>query len=319
MTGNGDDSLSLKKIITAAVQLVEKLSTTRPKETISKIWDGRSRPLLVVGIALLGAMFLLTSDGLEVRSGVLMSDVEVKRNGTKPSKAIIDIPLTFLEEQTHSTASSVPVSTRSPRRTYKPRGRPMSDQARLALVEQWGSWDLDEEIAKIRRYDSPQNDYYMEYPNRDVPSEKFPPNAWQKNSKYLSRFLPESIRLVERAQEAILAEYGKEKRPDSDHVVSLSEESGEKEINASATTGVQNNTIGQDPSFTFEERSRMFQVFQYEDGLLNITKNASGGQQGGWTTRGSWEGLKRRILHAIMTEDTFVFAMGGHSAAAGHG
>ena len=70
MTGNGDDSLSLKKIITAAVQLVEKLSTTRPKETISKIWDGRSRPLLVVGIALLGAMFLLTSDGLEVRSGV---------------------------------------------------------------------------------------------------------------------------------------------------------------------------------------------------------------------------------------------------------
>jgi hypothetical protein len=43
------------------------------------------------------------------------------------------------------------------------------------------------------------------------------------------------------------------------------------------------------------------------------------GDNGGWTTKKSWEGLKRRLLHAVMTEDSFVFAMGGHSAAAGHG
>jgi hypothetical protein len=39
--------------------------------------------------------------------------------------------------------------------------------------------------------------------------------------------------------------------------------------------------------------------------------------QAGCTTPKSWENLKRRLLHAIMTEDVFVFAMGGHSAAAG--
>lgn len=33
----------------------------------------------------------------------------------------------------------------------------------------------------------------------------------------------------------------------------------------------------------------------------------------------SYKGLIRRILHAIVTQDTFVFAMAGHSAAAGHG
>ena len=36
------------------------------------------------------------------------------------------------------------------------------------------------------------------------------------------------------------------------------------------------------------------------------------------TTR-SWKGLQRRLLHAIMTQDSFVLSMGGHSAAARHG
>lgn len=31
------------------------------------------------------------------------------------------------------------------------------------------------------------------------------------------------------------------------------------------------------------------------------------------------QGLSRRLLHAIMTRDSFTFIMGGHSAAAGHG
>ena len=35
------------------------------------------------------------------------------------------------------------------------------------------------------------------------------------------------------------------------------------------------------------------------------------GDHGGWSTFKSMDGLKRRLLHAIMTEDTFVFAMGG--------
>lgn len=40
---------------------------------------------------------------------------------------------------------------------------------------------------------------------------------------------------------------------------------------------------------------------------------------GGWTTKRSFDGLVRRLLHAIMTNDTFTVVLAGHSAAAGHG
>lgn len=40
---------------------------------------------------------------------------------------------------------------------------------------------------------------------------------------------------------------------------------------------------------------------------------------GGWTTKRSFNGLVRRLLHAMMTQDTFTVVMGGHSAAAGQG
>jgi hypothetical protein len=40
---------------------------------------------------------------------------------------------------------------------------------------------------------------------------------------------------------------------------------------------------------------------------------------GGWTTKRSFDGLVRRLLHAMMTSDTFTVVMGGHSAAAGQG
>jgi len=40
---------------------------------------------------------------------------------------------------------------------------------------------------------------------------------------------------------------------------------------------------------------------------------------GGWTTKRSFNGLVRRLLHAMMTQDTFTVVMGGHSAAMGAG
>lgn len=40
---------------------------------------------------------------------------------------------------------------------------------------------------------------------------------------------------------------------------------------------------------------------------------------GGWTTKRSFDGLVRRLLHAMMTQDTFTVVMGGHSAAVGQG
>lgn len=40
---------------------------------------------------------------------------------------------------------------------------------------------------------------------------------------------------------------------------------------------------------------------------------------GGWTTERSFNGLVRRLTHAMMTSDTFTVVMAGHSAAAGEG
>jgi len=41
--------------------------------------------------------------------------------------------------------------------------------------------------------------------------------------------------------------------------------------------------------------------------------------QGGWICKRSFDGLSRRLLHAMMTNDEFNIVLGGHSAAAGHG
>ncbi|KAG7348320.1 hypothetical protein IV203_017025 [Nitzschia inconspicua] len=170
------------------------------------------------------------------------------------------------------------------RHTYQRRGQPMSEEDRKAMIDKWGQWLLVDDKER------PTTDYYDSYPNRDIPRSAFPSNAWQIDTKYLSKFLPESINLVDRAIEAILTEYGK-------------------------TEG------------TFEERAEMFELEMYDSlekaGNYIISKpewrKDEVGERGGWSTSKSMEGLKRRLLHAVMTEDTFIFALAGHSAAAGHG
>jgi hypothetical protein len=166
--------------------------------------------------------------------------------------------------------------------TYTPRGQPRDDQEKQQLIQQWGSWNVQVPRPLLTQ------DFYQNYPNRDVPRDKFPKNAWQTDQNYLSKFLPEAVALVQRAQDAILAEYGQ------------------------PATG------------TWAERTKMFALTLHPEDFANVTLSDTKGKaifndQGGWTTPQSWEALKRRILHAVMTEDSFVFAMGGHSSAAGHG
>jgi hypothetical protein len=162
---------------------------------------------------------------------------------------------------------------------YQRRGKPINDQERVKIAEEWGTWKMKGERHKL------DDDFYAKFPNRDVPRANFPSDAWQVNSDYMSEFLQESLALVDRAMEGILSEYGHGK----------------------ADT----------PKKSFDERSSMFQLNVINADDEQWPKN--GGDEGGWTTNRSWEGLKRRLLHAIMTEDSFVFSMGGHSAAAGHG
>jgi hypothetical protein len=167
--------------------------------------------------------------------------------------------------------------------TYKTRGQIITPEEKARLAEKYGSWSWTDEPAR------PNDDMmalYKKYPNRDVPWTAFPDNAWQKDQSYLTQFLKEGEELTMRAMEAILAEYGHgpEDQPGND----------------------------------FAARSQMFRLQTIDDDKLMDTPPA-GGNIGGWTTTRSWDGLKRRLLHALVSEDSFVFAMGGHSAAAGHG
>jgi outer membrane biosynthesis protein TonB len=186
--------------------------------------------------------------------------------------------------QDTTTPADLSTARKTERHTYQRRGQPMNEEDRKAMTDKWGQWTLVDDKER------PTTDYYAAYPNRDIPRSAFPPNAWQIDTEYLSKFLPEAIQLVDRAIEAILAEYGK--------------------------------TEGE-----FKERAEMFEleVFDTLEKTSNyiITKpewrKDETGERGGWSTFKSLEGLKRRLLHALMTEDIFIFALGGHSAAAGHG
>ena len=121
--------------------------------------------------------------------------------------------------------------------------------------------------------------FYQQFPNRDVPWTQFPAEtAWQKDTTYVTAFLDQGLALVERAMEAILTEYG--------------------------------YGSDRDDARPFAERIALLGLSSEPNGKY-LPKTA------GYAVGNSFQGLVRRILHAIVTEDSFVLAMAGHSAAAG--
>ena len=150
----------------------------------------------------------------------------------------------------------------------------------------WKFWDGDEAHR-------PTRDYCIGYSHCDIPTDQFPDNAWQGDAVFVNHLINDAELLIARAMEAIFAEYG--------HGKPLSAEQ-------------------------MGERMKMF----HWDKLDNLdpetnkkppqkyTKHGDRGN-GGYTTKRSYEGLVRRLLHAIMTNDSFTVVLGGHSAAAGHG
>lgn len=161
-----------------------------------------------------------------------------------------------------------------------------SDATKNALIEKYGKWhfwDGDED-------NRPAEDYCGKFPNRDIPGDEFPDEAWQADAVYVNHILNDADQLIARTMEAIFVEYGHGKPLDPDGMA---------------------------------ERMRMFHWSREDVSSMDgpPEKYAKKGDQGngGWTTRRSFNGLVRRLLHAMMTQDTFTVVMGGHSAAAGLG
>ena len=166
--------------------------------------------------------------------------------------------------------------------TYQRRGRALHATETNALAAKWGQWTFVDAQATLR----PKDDYYKVYNHRDIPSTAFPATAWQKDPVYLKSFLTQAKELTERSMEAILSEYGYGKYDEAVKALPL------------------------------DQRGQLMFATKY----LNLTGELFNAADGaGASTERSLEGLIRRILHAIMTQDTFTVVMGGHSSAAGHG
>lgn len=79
-----------------------------------------------------------------------------------------------------------------------------SDEERAPLIERFGKWgfyDGDE-------LERPKEDYASKFPNRDVPGEKFPRDAWQADAVFVNHILNDADLLIIRTMEAIFVEYG---------------------------------------------------------------------------------------------------------------
>lgn len=161
---------------------------------------------------------------------------------------------------------------------------PISDKAKKEAKEKfgaWGFWDGDESMR-------PTDDYCAKAPNRDVV--EFPDTAWQNDAVFVNHYLNDAEQLVGRTMEAIFTEYG---------------------------WGIDQWPADQ-KAWVMKERLKMYHVEYVEDEDFakddftapeKYLKRGTHGS-GGWSTKRSFDGLVRRLLHAMTTNDEFVVVLG---------
>mmetsp|Transcript_24884 Transcript_24884/g.45064 ORF Transcript_24884/g.45064 Transcript_24884/m.45064 type:complete len:965 (-) Transcript_24884:82-2976(-) len=154
------------------------------------------------------------------------------------------------------------------------------------LIAKWGKWGFWDGGEATR----PKEDYCAKFPHRDIGGMDFPESAWQADAVYVNHFLDSAAKFVSRAQEAIYTEYG----------------------------------YGRPlPPNKVHDRLKMFHLekcdIEKAEGPPEKYSENGDWDGAGWTTRRSFKGLSRRLLHAMMTNDSFTVVLAGDGAAAGHG
>jgi hypothetical protein len=155
-----------------------------------------------------------------------------------------------------------------------------------AVRREWGAWT-----------DIEQDDITRPLPNfsmaryGDINNTDFPENSWQCDEDYIAKFIIEAKALVNRVREGIYAEYGFPLKQENGTVLSFEEK---------------------------EERDAKFEVkILNPNGTYPISDKLNTGIA--WLSKPAMDGLVRKLLHALITNDEFYVVLGGHSAAAGHG
>eukprot|EP00977_Amphora_coffeiformis_P003341 scaffold620_cov169-Amphora_coffeaeformis.AAC.11 len=164
-----------------------------------------------------------------------------------------------------------------------PEFQPPDQAVTEALEEEWGAWHFWDGTEDMR---PAVGDYCAAYPFRDVPAEDFDDDSWQADAVFVNHILDSGTELVQRAQDAIYAEYG----------------------------FARNLPLQQ--KF---ERNKMFKWEKVDTTKHDVNPTPESLNQGGWTTSRSISNLARRLLHAVMTNDEFVVVVVGGPQATGNG
>lgn len=166
-----------------------------------------------------------------------------------------------------------------------------------ATKKQFGSWDLVDTY-----YENNDDTFRLRpdfdlCPNRDCNVTSFPESSWQNDEEYVGNFIDEAKKLIYRVKEGIYEEYG-------------------------------HSSFGKDgkklPEEERELRSDIFQVIVTDTDDVNehnvAVSKAKGIKLGvSHMTKNAWDGLVRKLLHSMMTNDAFFVVVAGDGAAAGHG
>ena len=251
-----------------------------------------------------------------------------QRNRTKSTIILLFVAfismILLTENDISAWHKSMFVSKTTNRKSSKknnPLSKLTSNQRTTLLKQIYGSWTFFDGGAE----DRPKVPYMTienaGNPYLDLPEDKFPEESWQTDAVYANHFLDASEKLVKRGQQAIFTSF---------HGYGLSNVHTVKNANKrddDTTTAADDYTV----EYTMEDadarsslRRTMFHIEEIDlDTVKSVTElqsiAPSWDKQGGWTTQRSFDGLERRITHAIMTESNFTVVITGSWQSMGYG
>lgn len=193
---------------------------------------------------------------------------------------------------------------------YDPFASVNSNQRHYILKSIYGFWGFYDGSAEDRPKEPYMTVDNAGNPFLDLTESKFPEESWQADAVYANHFQDAAAKLVVRAKEAIFATY-------HGYGITNVQETGEDD---DAVTWELENIDKR-----LQDRINMFVTNQEVD-LGTITSAEAldefaptWREKGGWTTTRSWDGLKRRLLHALMTNSPFTVVVTGSWQSMGYG
>ena len=166
------------------------------------------------------------------------------------------------------------------------------EQRQWFLKSLYGSYTFYDGSAEDRPTEAYMTIENAENPYLDLPESKFPLDSWQADAVYSNHFLDAAENLVRRGQQAIFATY---------HGHGVSEVHAAKDENGEMVV----NYIREDTDVRLSQEKNMFHLDEIDlDSITSVDElqlaSPSWEQKAGWTTKRSFDGLQRRLIHAMM-------------------